>query len=124
MFFPYDTPIEALAAGGIVGVDFDFESAGIGMGIWSFKLTLPFYSERNQLYESNIFAPPNALPYSAYQVFHGGEPWTGEVKLRKSLSRQMELSFGYKFFLKPYLEYGFFDSQSYRLHALEIKISG
>ncbi|MDB5103342.1 MAG: hypothetical protein JWP91_1031 [Fibrobacteres bacterium] len=122
MYFPYDTPLDSYAAGAILGVDFDWDKGEVPIGIWSAKVTVPFYSRRVQSYQARS---PNSIPmWEGSYVFNGSEPWSGEIKVKKAIGEKTRLTLAYRFFLKPYLEYGFFDNQSYRMHALEIRIGG
>lgn len=121
MSFPYDTPRDAFAMGGILAVDYDWDQTDLPLGAWSAKVTFPFHSSREQFYQSRS---PQGIPmWEGHYSFKGDEPWTGEVKVRKILPGDIGLTLAYLFFLKPYLEYGFFDNQSYRVHTLELRFS-
>jgi hypothetical protein len=122
MAFPYDTPLEAFAMGGLVALDYDWgQRAGLPLGTWSAKITFPFHSSRRQFYQARS---PMGIPmWEGYYTFKGDEPWSAEAKARIPLPADIGLTLSYRFFLKPYLEYGFFDSQSYRIHAFAIRLS-
>lgn len=121
MYFPYDTPLDSYAFGALAAVDLDFESRGIPAGSWSAKVTYPFYSKRDQFWQvRNNFGIPM---FEGYFAFQGEEPLTAEVKVKKTLG-PVAVGAAYRFFLKPYLEYGHFDSQSYRVHAFELTLGG
>lgn len=121
MYFPYDTPIDAWAAGGLLAVDIDLDRAALPLGTFSAKVTFPFFARRDQFYQ--MLAPNVPIPmYEGYYSLDGGEPWTAEAKVRKVLAGGTAVTLAYRFFLKPYLEYGYFDGQSYRMHAVEIRI--
>lgn len=121
MSFPYETPRDAFALGGILAVDYDWEQTDVPLGAWSAKVTFPFHSRREQFYQARS---PQGIPmWEGHYTFKGDEPWTGEVKVKKILPGEIGLTLAYLFFLKPYLEYGFFDNQSYRVHTLELRFS-
>ncbi len=121
MYFPYDTPLDAFAVGGVFACNLDLESMSFPMGGLSAKITFPFYSRHEQFYQiRSRFGIPM---YEGYYTFHGDEPWTAELTWKKDLPGGMGMILGYKYFMKPYLEYGFFNSQGYRVHGLEITFS-
>jgi len=121
MYFPYDTPLESYALGALLAVDLDFEARGIPAGAWSAKVTYPFFSRREQFWQvRNNFGIPM---FEGYFDFKGEEPLTAEVKVRKPLG-PVAFGLAYRLFLKPYAENGHFDSQSYRVHAVELTLGG
>lgn len=121
MYFPYDTPLDSYAFGALVAVDLDLESRGIPAGAWSAKVTYPFHSRRDQFWQvRNNFGIPM---FEGYFAFNGEEPLTAEVKVRKALG-PVAAGLAYRLFLKPYVEYGHFDSRSYRVHAVELTLGG
>lgn len=121
MYFPYATPLNAFAWGGVFAGNLDLESYRVPLGAFSAKITFPFYSRHEQFYQirSNFGIPM----YQGYYVFHGGETWTGDLAWSKKLPHGMGLNLAYRYSMKPYLEYGFFKEQGYRVHALEISIT-
>lgn len=127
MYFPYDTPMEAWAAGGVCSGTLDLEDAAVPLGNWTAKITFPFYSRRKQFYIGLPIPPgpgsPGSPGWEAYATFQGGEPWTGELRWQKALLGKASLGLSYRYSQKPYLEYGFFRAQSYRIHTVAVSLS-
>jgi hypothetical protein len=118
LYFPYQTPLDAYAYGGVFSAHLDWEAWSLPLGMWTGKVTFPFYSTREQLARS-----PRGIPFAyGYYDFHGDEPWTAELRFRKAFPGGIGATLAYRFSLKPYLEYGFFKGQSYRMHAVEIRL--
>ncbi len=116
MYFPYDTPVESLAFGAILSTFVDFNSMSLPLGVVTLRLTIPVYSQRRQFWE--VIAPPYAG--NGYYTFEGSEPLLSGIGWKKKVTENVGLEVDYHFFLKPYHSYGFFRSESYRMHHVQI----
>ncbi len=117
MYFPYETPVESFALGGVLSVSVNLDDFFIPLGTLNSRLTIPFYSRRQQFWE--VISPP-FYSGSGYYAFEGSEPMLSGVAWKKELISHVTLAIDYSFYLKPYYAYGIFRQESYRLHQVEL----
>ena len=120
LYFPYDTPLEAFSLGAMASLEADWEQTAVPLGAWSARMTLPFYSRRQQ---RGFGSRPQGPPWMGYYTLKNAETWSAEIKARKALAGKISAALAYRFSSRPYLEYGWFDRQSYRQHAMELTLS-